>query len=230
MSSQLTSEQDSNLSKFLDMPVYESIGNPTKSLLSLINKYNTSKIDEGHQDYGLPALSNIWYLDDDDLYTYSKVLSLEIVGKRIGSINIKPNIKQFSIHDWYTEEIWGYTINPSLFRDTPSELTYKFLEELQGIFSDVGTAKDPAWDINQRPIYFKNVKNVKYTSIALGLPILFDPQLIDFIVPVVFFIVGKTILDYRKYHNSQLEFNISSFKNNVIIDTFYDIYKTPLNL
>ena len=155
MSSQPTSEQESELSKFMGQPAYESIGCSYHTLCKLFEKHDPSFIET--------KLNNSFNIDSDKL-------GLEIFGCHVGKVMVNPDTLYRSRSDWFSMPLCGYIINYSGsdgINNTLNDEAYLFLNELQNIFSEVGTAKDPRWIQDKIDISIEKKQKLPFPNVLL---------------------------------------------------------------
>ena len=214
MSSQLSSEQESNMSKFLALGVYESTGDSYNDLVSLFEKHDSSVIVESL---------------DNGIHFYSEVLGLDIFANHLGSIKVNPDNAYSNPADWYDLELWGYVINPSdcgVLKEVPNDKAYPFLEELQELFSPVGTAKDPRWKREKLTKYYDKKRNSLPLKGSL-LPLVFIEPLYSIpLCLLTWVVIDSTVKAYYGSGMSQYKPDTTEPPENIIFQTFNEIYKT----
>ena len=192
MSSNLSREQKFELFEFLSQPAYESVGCAYDELCELLKKYDSSIIGR--------KLGNSFIID-------SNGLGLEIFGCQVGTVMVNPDAQYMSQSDWYGMPLWGYVIDSlgvAGIKKKQNDKRYLFLDGLQDIFSDVGTAKDSRW--NQDKIN---------TALELKQKLIILKKLL---LPIVF-------LDIYLFSKPQWELDPISSTENGIFKIFDDVYR-----
>ena len=214
MSSQLLGEQDSSMSKFLDLGVYESTGDSYNDLISLLEKHDSSVI--------VKSL-------DNGIHLYSEVLGLDIIGNHIGSVKVNPDKEYSNPSDWYDLQLWGHVINhydaSGIIKDTPNDIAYPFLNELQYLFSPVGTAKDPRWKRDTLTKYYDENRKSLPLKWSLLPFVFFGPSYSILLYLLTWVVIDDTIKNYCHSNKSQYNPDTTEPPENIIFHTFNDVYK-----
>ncbi|MCK5593763.1 MAG: hypothetical protein KAI18_00825 [Candidatus Aenigmarchaeota archaeon] len=214
MSSQPTSEQESRMSEFLALDVYESTGDSYNNLISLLEKHDSSVI-----------VNSL----DNGIHLYSEVLGLDIIGNHIGSVKVNPDKEYSNPSDWYDLQLWGHIINhynaSGIIKDTPNDVAYPFLNELQYLFSPVGTAKDPRLKRETLTKYHKEKRKSLPLKVSLLPFVFFGPSYSIPLYLLTLMVINGTIKTYCDYYTPQYKPDTTELPENIIFHTFDKIYK-----
>ncbi|NOQ55193.1 MAG: hypothetical protein GQ477_00120 [Nanohaloarchaea archaeon] len=218
MSSQLSSAQESEMSKFLDLPVYELTENHYGDLISLLKRYDPSIIET--------KLKNSISID-------SEKMGLEIFGCSVGSIMVNPDAQYTSSMDWYGLPLGGYIINhygdDNQMIEEPNDQAYPFLEELQDIFSPVGTAKDINWKQSLDDDYGNKMEKIDIMTISILPLVIYSWSgylFLSWLAGMVF--SGAIVKTYYGYNKPQCDLTGNPAEN-IIFKTFDDVYNPLKN-